>query len=183
MTTTRVTAMIEATIGKEGGYSNNPKDRGGATMWGITEAVARANGYSGDMRNLPRTRAVEIYKNEYYTKPGFGRVEQRSHALAEELFDTGVNMGTKVPGEFLQRLLNVFNREAKLWPDIKVDGDIGDRTLAALDMFLKNRKVGGETVLLRALNCLQGARYVELAERRPANEEFVYGWILNRVVV
>src|SRR3546814_13966192 len=51
-----IEGMIEATIGKEGGYSNHPADKCGPTMWGITERVARKNGYTGDMRNLPRDR-------------------------------------------------------------------------------------------------------------------------------
>ena len=39
----------------------------------------------------------------------------------------------------------------------------------------------GEVVLVRALNSLQGAFYVELAEKRQKDEAFVYGWLLNRV--
>jgi hypothetical protein len=36
-------------------------------------------------------------------------------------------------------------------------------------------------VMLKTLNCLQGARYIELAEHRQKNEEFVFGWIRARV--
>ena len=39
----------------------------------------------------------------------------------------------------------------------------------------------GEAVLLRALEALQGERYLRLAERRPANEAFLYGWLANRI--
>jgi lysozyme family protein len=68
------------------------------------------------------------------------------------------------------------------YPDLVPDGRIGERTLAALDMFLASRgKAGGETVLLRALEALQGERYLRLAERRPANEAFLYGWLANRI--
>ncbi len=42
-------------------------------------------------------------------------------------------------------------------------------------------KSGGETVLLRAVEALQGERYLRLAERRPANEAFLYGWLANRI--
>jgi len=42
-------------------------------------------------------------------------------------------------------------------------------------------KSKGETVLLRALEALQGERYLRLAERRPANEAFLYGWLANRM--
>ena len=61
------------------------------------------------------------------------------------------------------------------------DGRAGPRTLAALDAFLGVRgKSSGEAVLLRALEALQGERYLRLAERRPANEAFLYGWLANR---
>jgi lysozyme family protein len=68
------------------------------------------------------------------------------------------------------------------YPDLVPDGRIGTRTLAALDGFLEARgSKGGETVLLRALEALQGERYLSLAERRPANESFLYGWLANRI--
>ena len=52
----------------------------------------------------------------------------------------------------------------------------------ALDAFLATRgKQSGETVLMRALEALQGERYLRLAERRPANEAFLYGWLANRI--
>ena len=53
------------TIGEEKGYSNNPADKGGETMHGITERVARANGWQGPMRQLPLDRAQEIGKTQY----------------------------------------------------------------------------------------------------------------------
>ena len=35
--------------------------------------------------------------------------------------------------------------------------------------------------MVRALEALQGERYLRLAEKRPANEAFLYGWLANRV--
>ena len=43
---------LDELIKREGGYVNNPADRGGATKYGITEAVARANGFKGNMRDF-----------------------------------------------------------------------------------------------------------------------------------
>ncbi|EJY0890163.1 hypothetical protein OE991_005197, partial [Escherichia coli] len=46
--------IFDEVLGKEGGYVNHPDDKGGPTKWGITEKVARAHGYRGDMRDLTR---------------------------------------------------------------------------------------------------------------------------------
>jgi lysozyme family protein len=176
-----VDTLIDEVIDREGGFSDHKADRGGATRWGITEAVARADGYGGAMSALPRTRAVAIYRRLYWTAPGFDRVGERAPAVAAELFDTGVNMGVAVAAGFLQRALNALNRGASHYPDLPPDGRIGPRTLAALDAFLAHRGPGGETMLLKALEALQGERYLRLAEQRPANEAFLYGWLANRV--
>ena len=174
--------LVEALIDREGGYVDHPADRGGATRFGITEAVARAHGYDGAMRVLPRREAVAIYRRLYWLRPRFDQVAIRSVRLAAELFDTGVNMGPAVAATFLQRALTALNRTAKDYPDLVPDGRIGKASLAALDAYFKVRgKAGGETVLLRALEALQGERYLRLAERRPANEAFLYGWLANRI--
>lgn len=173
--------LIDAVIDREGRYVNHPADRGGATCWGITEAVARAQGYMGAMRDLPRGDAAAIYRRIYWLRPGFDQVARRAPAVAAELFDTGVNMGTGAATGFLQRALNALNRAARDYPDIALDRAIGPRTLSALDGFLDARGAAGETVLLRAIEALQGERYIALAERRPSQEAFLYGWLANRI--
>ena len=174
--------LIDGVMEREGGYSNHPRDRGGPTKYGITEAVARAHGYSGAMRNLPRDEAAAIYRRLYWLRPRFDQVAKRSTKIAGELFDTGVNMGPAVAATFLQRALSALNRERSDYADLVPDGRIGAATLTALDTFLQIRgKANGEAVLLRALDALQGERYLRLAERRPANEAFLYGWLANRI--
>ena len=173
--------LIDGLIDREGGYVNHPSDRGGPTNFGITEAVARAHGYSGSMRSLPRSEAAAIYKRLYWLRPRFDQVAKRSEGVAAELFDTGVNMGPVVAATMLQRVLNALNRGARDYPDLLVDGRIGPATLAALDAFLATRAPRGEQVLVKAVEALQGERYLSLAERRPANEAFLYGWLANRL--
>ena len=174
--------LIDALIEREGGYVDHPADRGGPTCWGITEAVARAHAYAGAMRNLPREEAAGIYRRLYWLRPKFDQVARRAPRIAAELFDTGVNMGPAVATTFLQRALTALNRTGKDYADLTPDGRVGPITLHALDAFLETRgERGGETVLLRALEALQGERYLRLAERRPANEAFLYGWLANRL--
>lgn len=176
-----VDALIAGVLGREGGYVNNPADKGGPTNWGITQAVARAHGYPGDMRQLPRDEAALIYKRIYWLAPGLDAIVAVSPAVAAKLFDLGMNMGPPVGITFLQRCLNVFNHSGTDYPDLVTDGKTGPHTIAALTAYLGRRGPAGEGVLLRAINCLQGERYISLAESRAANEAFVYGWLANRV--
>jgi lysozyme family protein len=173
--------LIDELIGREGGYVNDPRDAGGETKYGITEAVARAHGYGGAMQDLPRETAAAIYKRIYWTRPGFDQVAAVSPDVAGELFDTGVNMGPAVAATFLQRALNALNENGKDYADIAVDGKLGWQTFHALQSYRTKRGLQGFHVLLEALNVLQGCRYIELAESRPANEAFIFGWLLNRV--
>lgn len=175
-----VDRLIDDLIEREGGYVSHPADRGGPTRFGITEAVARAHGYSGPIASLPRQEATAIYRRIYWLKPGFDAIARRSDRVAAELFDTGANMGPSVATTFLQRALTALNRNGQDYPDLVPDGRIGAETVSALDAFFAVRGSNGETVLLRAIEALQGERF-RLAERRPANEAFLYGWLANRI--
>ncbi|WP_097736870.1 glycoside hydrolase family 108 protein [Escherichia coli] len=175
--------IFDEVLGKEGGYVNHPDDKGGPTKWGITEKVARAHGYLGDMRNLTRGQALEILEADYWYGPRFDQVANLSPDIAAEMCDTGVNMGPSVASKMLQRWLNVFNQKGTLYPDMDVDGLIGPRTINALRAYLSKRGGDGELVMLTALNCTQGELYLELAEKREANQSFVYGWLKQRVIV
>lgn len=88
--------IFNTILGKEGGYVNHPDDKGGPTNWGITQATARAHGYTGDMRNLTREQALAILEADYWYGPRFDQVAAVSPVIATELCDTGVNMGPSV---------------------------------------------------------------------------------------
>ena len=175
--------LMTHVLGNEGGYANHPDDRGGETNWGVTVGVARKFGYAGPMRSMTRDQAVSIYRAKYWGAPGYDRIALLSERVAGELFDTGVNMGPAVASTMLQRALNALNRQGKDYPDLKADGDIGPATRSALTAFLRARGGEGEVVLLKALNVLQGERYISLAEGRAANESFLYGWLRTRVEI
>ena len=110
---------INEIIDIEGGYVNDSADSGGATRYGITEAVARRYGYTYKMESLPRSLAFEIYSKRYWDSLNLDEVEKLSHMIAKELADTGVNMGVGRAAEFIQRSLNVLNNNGKFYNDIK----------------------------------------------------------------
>lgn len=177
----RVLGLINGIIEREGDYVDHPNDRGGPTRFGITQAVARADGYRGGMRDFPRDRAVRIYLDQYYEGPGFHRLIVSFPRLTEELVDTGVNMGPARAARFLQRVLNVLNRQARDYRDIEVDGRIGPQTAGAAQAFHARRGKAAELVLLRLVEGLQATRYVEICEADRTQEDFLFGWALHRI--
>jgi lysozyme family protein len=172
-----VNDVILAVLANEGGYVNDSRDAGGETNFGITAATARANGFTGAMRDMTVDFARTVYMRQYVDAPGFSGIVPLSMPIAAELVDTGVNMGPKVAATFLQRALNGLNNQGQDWPDLTVDGSVGQRTVDALRAFLAKRGAEGERRLLALLNALQGERYLSLAEGRSANEAFLYGWL------
>lgn len=173
--------LIDGVIGREGRYSNDPRDSGGETMFGITIGVARSCGYTGAMKDLSRDKACAIYREKYVIRPGFANVIPFSEPIAEELVDTGVNMGPAKAAEFLQMALNALNNQGKDYADLVEDQDVGPATIKAFKAYMAKRGKDGELVMLRALNALQGARYIDIARGRSANEAFVFGWFRTRV--
>lgn len=175
--------LIDEIIEIEGGYVDDPNDSGGKTKAGITETVARAYGFQGKMQDLPDSLIRQIYREKYWNPLQLDQIERICPAIVREMLDTGINQGIGRAGEYLQLSLNALNREAKDYSDVKIDGDIGPATLDALQAFVTKRDGQGQVVLLRALNCLQGAFYVNLSQNRQKDENFVFGWLLNRVVI
>jgi lysozyme family protein len=105
-----------ALIGNEGGYSNNPADPGGETMWGVTARVARASGYAGAMKDMPRDIARTISKKLYWDPLHLDSFDPR---VAFQIFDANYNGGHCV----------IWMQGAA---GAKVDGLIGPQTIAAV---------------------------------------------------
>ena len=101
----------------EGGYSNNPADTGGETNHGITKATALAFGYTGPMRDMPRSFAELVYQKAYWSAC---RCDDLPASIRYDVFDAAVNSGPAQAIKWLQRAVNVAD-----------DGIIGRITLAA----------------------------------------------------
>lgn len=177
-----ITRILEA----EGSqFTDDPDDRGGSTRYGITQDTLSE--YLGrrvaiiEVQGLAEADARAIYYERYVMRPGFGKLVSLSVPIARELVDTGVNMGPPVASQFLQRVLNAFNRGGADYADIAVDGECGPKTVTALKAYLDQRGLEGEKVMLAALNGLQAERYIRIAETRASQEVFVFGWLRARV--
>lgn len=174
--------VIDRILAAEKGYVDHPSDKGGPTNYGITQRVARANGWPGPMQDIPLTLVRSIYRHRYIAEPWFDKVALIDEGVGFELVDTGVNMGPAVPAVMFQRWLNGFNRRGSMYADIFVDGRIGEITLDAFRAYRRWRGAEGSRVMVAALNCTQGNRYLELAESNDSQEDFLYGWIRSRVL-
>ena len=121
--TSAVDALIARVIQREGGFVDNPADRGGATCWGITIVTLREWRRTpislADMENLTVEEAEQIYKTKYFTAAGFDRVADPE--LQEFLFDFAVNSGVEAASEALQSAIGA-----------DPDGVLGELSFAAL---------------------------------------------------
>ena len=171
--------LIKKLIELEGDYVDDPRDSGGATKYGITEAVARKHGFQGNMKYLSYETAYDIYEKDYWNAFKGDELVKLDSELIEMLLETSALCGVYRTSVWLQRCLNVLNNQGKYYPDIKVDGKVGDMTFMVLKKHLSQRK--SSVVLRRMLNNLAGYHYFNLAETRMKDEAFIYGWFLNRV--
>lgn len=172
-----VTVILAAIFAVEGGYVNDPADRGGETNMGITKKVAVAHGYSGPMRDLPKGVARDIYIATYIEAPGFMPIVAAEPAVAEELVDSGVNMGPVRPSRWFQQSLNHL-AGAKL----KVDGRVGPASVAAFKGYqLRVGRVPSCVAMLDRLDAVQLAFYDGLVRADPTQKRFYKGWKRMRI--
>ena len=178
------------TLKHEGGYANDPTDVGGETYKGVSRRYHPS---------WPGWSIIDSYKN----KPGFpnsaygdkqldGMVKSfyksnfwdvnlldqfKSQNIANEMFDTGVNMGSYRAAIFLQRSLNVLNNNGKIYENVVEDGKVGFKTIKAMNLCIAYR---GDSYLFKVMNILQGMHYIDFMSRSPVQQKFAYGWF-NRV--
>lgn len=171
-----VAAILAAVVALEGGYVNHPNDPGGETNHGITVSVARANGYSGDMRDLTKAEAKAIYERQYVISPGFMPLVAIDTAVAEEVIDTGVNMGPPRPTRFFRQAVNeVCNTKLPI---------IGRMDAEAVKAWADCRTNLGAPACVRMLDALdrqQRAEYDRLVRVNPRLRVFHRGWVNHRI--
>lgn len=184
-----VDAIIAGVIARESEqYTNDPNDSGGPTKFGVTlRTLSRFRKFpatAADVQALNKLEAAAVYRWLFVEEPGFDRLlaaATLSKPIAEKVIDAGVLSGPRRSCEWLQRLLNALNRQGADYPDIAADGDCGPATCRALVAYLSRRGITGMDVMLEGLQALQGAFLVELAEKRPKDEDYLFGWLKNRV--
>lgn len=109
--------MLKFVLLREGGYSNNPNDKGGETNKGITyqtyNSYRKSRGLSPrSVKYITDEEVRDIYYNNYYKASGADKIQNPK--LAAYVFDTAVNMGVSRAKEFLAKSGNDLNTYEQL---------------------------------------------------------------------
>jgi lysozyme family protein len=149
---------IKRVLEFEGGYSNDSKDAGGETKYGISK-----RSYPNlDIRNLTVDGAKLIYYRDFWEPQLYGDFE--SVELAEKVFDLAVNVGSSKAHLLLQRALRAVGNP------VKEDGVLGKITLAAVNS-------ADETALLAAIRSEAAGYYRSIVARNSSQNKFINGWL------
>jgi lysozyme family protein len=181
-------AALARVLEHEGGYADDPDDRGGETYrgiarrfhpdwsgWSRVDALKRGAGFP---RSLAGDRRVEeavaaLYRDLYWDR--FHGDSLPDQPLAEELFDTAVNLGVRRAVRFLQDSLNLLNRSQRNYADLVVDGWFGDATLDAVRAVVA---VDGDArFVVRLINAMQAAHYIDVMRHDSTQEKYARGWL------
>lgn len=165
----------------EGGYFNHPNDPGGETMYGIIKTEARAHGYDGKMKDLPKELATQIYKKKYWKNVGLENI--KNFGMAMTIFDFQVNSGTR-GAKIAQKTANsivehryvdsALSESLKGVSSLVVDGKLGPKSFEVI-----NKIPPMEFLLCYTL--FQEDQYEDLMRANPKLRVFDVGWE-NRIV-
>lgn len=146
---------VSLVIKDEGGYVNDPSDRGGETKFGISKRAYP----NENIKELTYERARSIYKKEYWDTC---HCDELPDEIKYIHFDTGVNMGVRMAIKLLQRASG-----------LKDDGMWGKDTLEA-----------SKHVTLERYAQERNLQYNDIVKQRPQNSKFLKGWLnrVNRIV-
>lgn len=195
MTWTGFEEAFKITMAHEGGYIDDPDDAGSETYmgisrrynpqwlgWDLIDANKKIIGFPQNLNivTLLKKHVKKFYKENYWNTWQGDKFPDQD--LANEMFDTCVNLGVMRTCMFLQKALNVLNRGQALYTNLVVDGKVGMKTLFALGV-LKSKGGNREMkYVIKIINILQGMHYIKYMQKSPVQEKYARGW-LNRVTI
>jgi len=187
MTTDRFPAALRQTLKHEGVYSDDKMDPGGKTYLGISrvywpdwegwllvdEGIAVGGHWNPELSDM----VSRFYRTNFWNRIMGDELALASVAVANEVFDTAVNLGVQDAARILQTALNMQREAMTAHEALVIDGKIGPKTLGFLRLYLSMQpgsRVRNEEILL---NCLNGEQYIVY----KANPRHTYfrGWFLR----
>ena len=163
--------MVDTILAHEGGFVDDPDDRGGATNFGITQLT-----YSkwldrpatvADVKAMSVATAREIYLTNYYFKP---RINSLPEAIQPQIFDCSINHGPYRAIKFLQTVCNLAG-----FGPLSVDGVMGPKTRESVEAAFEAM---GE-YFINAITDERVHFYHQIVKNDASQQKFLNGW-LNR---
>lgn len=160
----------------EKGFVNDPEDKGGMTYHGISRRF-HPNWYGWVMIDAGEVDTPELlqmhadfFRGDYWNPLGLDAFVNQ--VLANLVYDTSVLFGLRRSGEFLQRALNALNANGSLWPDLEVDGIVGEKTIATA-----NACTGRAEFLVFLIASMRASHHLSVVETQKSQERFMFGWV------
>jgi len=182
----RYTAAVRHVLAVEGGFVDDPADRGGATKYGISLRFLASETKlefdhdldgdldGADIRALTRQDAVALYHRCFWQ-----RIEADLFPMpvGEMLFDQAVNGGLGAARKLLQRTINTcLMQVGQSGLKLAVDGAVGPATRAALARVLYHPAIGPEKFADTFRDAVR-ERYRAIAANNPSQKRFLKGWL------
>ncbi|TPW17315.1 MAG: hypothetical protein FD130_702, partial [Halothiobacillaceae bacterium] len=118
-----------------------------------------------DIKNLTEQQAREIYKRDYWDRLHCDEIN--SQVIAEQLFDTAVNMGVRTAARLGQLALRID----------PADGIIGGQSLAIINALSESN----QSLFLANFTLAKIARYAYICNKDRSQSKYLLGWI-NRAL-
>lgn len=176
------------TLTHEGGYSNDPNDPGGETIYGLArkknpdwEGWTLVDNFKRDKLNFPKNALADsaimslvklFYKKRYWDVNRLDEINLQE--ICNEMFDTAINLGQGKAASFLLLSVDLLNRGGKDYSDVPEDGKIDPSDVALVNSHKRPQNI------LKCLNGLQFMHYYTITKAKPSFEDYFNGW-LNRV--
>ena len=152
---------------KEGGYVNDPDDRGGETYKGVARKIwPEWNGWKFvDAKNWDKADSCleSFYKENFWDKCKLDLIEDDE--IATSIFDFAVNAGVKTSIMLAQKAVGVDS-----------DGIIGEKTISAINEC-------DSSDFLAAFALVKIARYISICKKNPSQKKYFYGWVCRTLNV
>lgn len=187
MTNDKFLKICNLLLDIEGGYNNDPSDRGGETYCGISrkfhpswkgwaivdETKKQVNVDSFMIENSAiKDMVYSFYKGSYWDISSLDKIN--SINIAFKIFDMNVNLGISRTAGIVQNAINLISQST----EIKVDNIIGEITSRVINEITNKKEM--EDLFINILTLYQGNTYINLAKDSVSQRKFIKGWI-NRL--
>ena len=170
-----ITKLLQDVVVREGGFVDNPFDRGGATQLGISLRYLRNKGIdldsdgdtdAHDIRLVTPEIAVTFYREDFYHSPRYNLLPM---PIAAPVVDAAVMSSPRRASRMLQRAVNRLVEQR-----LRVDGHVGPATAAAAQSAVEEH---GEYRVIAIFTYERIRFYGRIVARDRSQYEFYRGWI------